>query len=430
MNPAIENQMAEATATMTANGEAQQPEQTSPPVRIDLTWDKELCVRNTPLPPTLIEGYLHRGEVSLLAGASKAGKSWMGLQMAKCIGAGIDFLGCKTTPGISVYINTEIAAPFWEQRSREMNDKLALSTPPQVLHASTRGQHLTTKNVIPLLKDALGRMKLQQVDFIVIDPYYTLAAGFDENAAGEVATAMLGFQKMAEEMNAGVLITHHFTKGNAAGKTMLDRASGSGVFARSVDNFFTLTENANGKMVLEATRRNAASPPPLEVKFDYPIWNAVGEAEAIVPKKRGRDSGYDPELFIKAFPMPFSALTGDMLHERVGATSLSTFFRWKQQAIDDGVIRKNGRNYFLTEESKEKKQQQLAKDEAEFLRVASEGVIPLTACNDPRLDLVQTNLQLKAEADSWTADPDGVLRLKDSNDYSARGFQGEEAGGG
>jgi hypothetical protein len=358
MNADLKQQLQDVGSIMDAHGETQSKEGIPSP-EIQLVWDKELCGKNTPLPPELIKGYIHRGEVSLLAGASKAGKSWLALQMAKCIGAGIDFLGCKTTLGTSVYLNTEIAAPFWEQRSRAVNDKLALTEAPRVLHASTRGQAITIDNVISLLQKALDQMKLTQVDFICIDPFYTLAAGLDENAAGEVSTAMLGFQKMAEELNAGVLITHHFTKGNAAGKTMLDRASGSGVFARSVDNFFTLTENSNGKMVLEATRRNAASPPPLEVAFEYPIWKAVGEAESIVPRRRGRESGYDPELFVKAFPEPNKVLLGLDLRAGVGSPPSATFSRWKQQAISDGVIQEQNGYYYLTEKYRKIKQTEL-----------------------------------------------------------------------
>lgn len=343
MNAILADNMEELNRSMAENGEA------APKPEISLVWDKDLCARNTALPESLIAGYLNRGEVSILAGASKAGKSWMALQMAKAIGAGIPFLDRETKSGTSVYINTEIAAPFWEQRSREMNDKLAMTSFPNVLHASTRGQSLTTANVIPLLKEALARKQLKQVDFIVIDPYYTLTAGLDENSAGEVAKAMLGFQKMAEDLGAAVLITHHFTKGNAAGRNMLDRASGSGVFARSVDNFITLTENAKDQMVLEATRRNAVSPPPLEVKFEYPIWKAVGEAEPVGTRRRGRASDYDPQDFVTAFPDAEALMSGPQLRKALGLPG-STFSRYKGKAIAEGVISEQSGGFRLTEQ--------------------------------------------------------------------------------
>lgn len=354
MNASMTKQMEEARRIIEKHpgeGVVQDQAGQAPP-KIKLVWDSTLRASKPTLPEPLIEGYINRGEVSLLAGASKAGKSWMSLQMAKCIGSGIEFLGQKTTPGVCVYINTEIAAPFWALRSSVMTDKLQLQGEPKILHASTRGEAITIANVIPLLQEALEGVKQKQVDFICIDPYYTLAAGLEENAAGEVATAMLGFQKLAEKLNASVLITHHFPKGNAAGKTILDRASGSGVFARSVDNFFTLTENSSGKMVLEGIRRNAASPPPLEVEFEYPLWKAIGTAEAIVPRRRGRDSEYRPELFKEALSNAES-LCGSELREKVGNPPAATFSRWKQKAIDEGVILVDHGRFVLAEQASE-----------------------------------------------------------------------------
>ena len=361
MNPDLQNKLAVVDAALAANGEVQPSDGGEPAApEIELVWDRELYGRNTPLPPSLIEGYINRGEVSILAGASKAGKSWLALQMAKSIGAGIKFLDRKTTPGTCLYLNTEVAAPFWELRSREMNDKLALTEPPSVLHASTRGQDITVRNVIPLLEQALEKVQLATVDFVVVDPWYTLAAGLDENAAGEVSAAMLEFQRLAERMEAGVLITHHFAKGNATSKTMLDRASGSGVFARSVDNFFTLTENASGKMVLEATRRNAASPPPMEVSFDFPIWKRVGDAEAILPPKRGRPTGYDADLVVQAFPNAKAVLMWDDLRKALGVPG-STFSRYKTRAVNEGIIYERSGGLFLTEQGQVLKSREATK---------------------------------------------------------------------
>ena len=343
MNPIIANQIRAADEVMAANGETQpgdgraetRAQEVSVP-KITLLWDDELCARNTPLPPPLIEGYIRRGEVSLLAAGSKAGKSWLLLQAAKCIGGGVPFLGCATERGTSVFLNTEIAEAFWEERSRKQNEALGISS-PRIAHASTRGQEITIRNVIPLLKMAIEEKGLAQVDLIAIDPYYTLTAGIGENEAGDVAAAMLGFQKMAEELNAAIWITHHFTKGDAAGKAQLDRASGSGVFARSVDNFFTLTKNAQDKMILELTRRNGDSPPPLEVEFDFPIWKRIGEAEAIAPKKCGRGNGYNAETIVEAFPFADAVLKWGDLRKALDVGD-STLSRYKAQAIREGVI--------------------------------------------------------------------------------------------
>ena len=67
MNKTLEQKLQTANDIMAKDGETTSKSNE----RILLAWDKELWGKNTPLPPELIKGYIHRGEVSLLAGASK-----------------------------------------------------------------------------------------------------------------------------------------------------------------------------------------------------------------------------------------------------------------------------------------------------------------------------------------------------------------------
>ena len=145
---------------------------------------------------------------------------------------------------------------------------------------------------------------------------------------------------------------------------MLDRASGSGVFARSVDNFLTLTENTEGKMVFEATRRNAASPPPLEVKFDCPIWTVVGEADPILPRKLGRPTGYDPDSILAAFPDAESSLTTRELRKALGDIPPSTFQRHKKKAIQEEILEERNGLLTLPEPMRVLKRREAAKQAA------------------------------------------------------------------
>lgn len=303
---------------------------------IALVADGELCARNSPLPPPIIEGLVNRGEVTLLAAGSKAGKSWLGLQAAKCVGAGVPFLGFPTVRGVAVYLNTEIQSAAWEERCRQQNAALGIDA-PQVFHASTRGLDLTIYNVVPAIKAALAAAGLSRVDLIFIDPYYTLAAGLDENAAGDVARVMLGLQKLAEELGAAIWIAHHFTKGNAAGKSVLDRASGSGAFARAADNYLTLTEDKDGKMILEVVRRSMRPASPLELVFDFPIWRVVGEADAIIPPKPGRPRAYTVETLVGLFNNdPEVILTRQEMIERgIGRGSITQLLA---EAVQAGKI--------------------------------------------------------------------------------------------
>ncbi|NEW06366.1 hypothetical protein GK047_10115 [Paenibacillus sp. SYP-B3998] len=50
------------------------------------------------------------------------------------------------------------------------------------------------------------------------------------------------FDKIATELGASVIYCHHHSKGSQGGKKSMDRASGSGVFARDPDALIDLVE--------------------------------------------------------------------------------------------------------------------------------------------------------------------------------------------
>lgn len=61
-----------------------------------------------PLAPELIEGILRVGHKMLLAGPSKAGKSFLLIQLAVSVAEGVSWLGCKCRQGRVLYVNLEV----------------------------------------------------------------------------------------------------------------------------------------------------------------------------------------------------------------------------------------------------------------------------------------------------------------------------------
>ena len=76
---------------------------------------------------------------------------------------------------------------------------------------------------------------------IVIDPIYKVITG-DENSADQMANFCNQFDKVAAELGCAVIYCHHHSKGAQAAKRSMDRASGSGVFARDPDALLDLIE--------------------------------------------------------------------------------------------------------------------------------------------------------------------------------------------
>jgi RecA-family ATPase len=76
---------------------------------------------------------------------------------------------------------------------------------------------------------------------VVIDPIYKVITG-DENSADQMALFCNQFDKICTELKTAVIYCHHHSKGSQGSKRSMDRASGSGVFARDPDALLDLIE--------------------------------------------------------------------------------------------------------------------------------------------------------------------------------------------
>lgn len=73
-----------------------------------------------------------------------------------------------------------------------------------------------------------------KLDAIVIDPIYKVITG-DENNASEMGAFCNQFDKICAQTGCASIYCHHHSKGSQGMKKAMDRASGSGVFARDPD---------------------------------------------------------------------------------------------------------------------------------------------------------------------------------------------------
>lgn len=114
---------------------------------------------------------------------------------------------------------------------------------------------------------------------VIIDPIYKVITG-DENSADQMAHFCNQFDKICTELNAAVVYCHHHSKGYQGAKRSMDRASGSGVFARDPDALLDLVEldakdigGMKGKTAwrIEGTLREYAKFEPLNLYFEYPV---------------------------------------------------------------------------------------------------------------------------------------------------------------
>lgn len=192
------------------------------------------------LSPCLIDGVLRQGHKMLIAGPSKAGKSFLQIEMCIAIAEGRSWLGWGCTKGRVMYVNLELDRASCLHRFRDVYD--ALGWEPRNLRNidiwNLRGKSVPMDKLAPKL---IRRAAKKDYIAIVIDPIYKVITG-DENSADQMANFCNQFDKVCTELGCAVIYCHHHSKGAQGGKRSMDRASGSGVFARDPDALLDLIE--------------------------------------------------------------------------------------------------------------------------------------------------------------------------------------------
>ncbi|KAF5028605.1 AAA domain protein [anaerobic digester metagenome] len=192
------------------------------------------------LAPPLIDGVLRQGHKMLMAGPSKAGKSFALIELCIAIAEGRSWMGWQCTRGRVLYVNLELDRASCLHRFRDVYEALGWS-PDHVANIdiwNLRGKTMPMDKLAPKL---IRRALKKKYTAVMIDPIYKVITG-DENAADQMAHFTNQFDKICTEIGSSVIYCHHHSKGNQGHKKAMDRASGSGVFARDPDALLDLTE--------------------------------------------------------------------------------------------------------------------------------------------------------------------------------------------
>lgn len=192
------------------------------------------------LAPPLIGGVLRQGHKMLIAGPSKAGKSFALIELCAAIAEGREWLGWKVAQGRVLYVNLELDKASCEHRFVDIYRSLGWQ--PENLRNidiwNLRGKSVPMDKLAPkLIRRAAKRDYLA----IILDPIYKVITG-DENSADQMAHFCNQFDKVCTELGCAVIYCHHHSKGAQGAKRSMDRASGSGVFARDPDALLDLIE--------------------------------------------------------------------------------------------------------------------------------------------------------------------------------------------
>ena len=321
------------------------------------------------LPEELIMGILRRGHKMLISGSSKAGKSFLLMELCIAIAEGKSWLGFPCKKGKVLYVNLEIDPASAINRFLKIYEALGLpiKNANSIVVWNLRGHAVPLDQLVPKL---IRRVRDQHFDAIVIDPIYKVITG-DENNASEMGAFCNQFDKICTETGCSTIYCHHHSKGSQGMKKAMDRASGSGVFARDPDAQLDMIQLELSEDIannvrdgnetawrLESSLREFPNITPVNFWFEYPIHKVdengtLGTMPAQGTPQAGRLNNSKSKTTDDAaeeFRTAFSALNMDGkvtvkdMAEYMGVIDKTVYARLKKMGgeftLDKGVITK------------------------------------------------------------------------------------------
>ena len=280
--------------------------------------DVSVGLANLPKPPLeLIEGVVRVGHKMMISGASKSGKSFLLMELAIALSEGMKWLGFQCKKSKVLYINLEIDRPSFINRFIQIYEAMKLK--PKHNHDisiwNLRGEAMPLDKLAPIL---IRRVVRRGYDAIIIDPIYKVITG-DENNASDMGAFTNLFDKICKETGCAVIFSHHHSKGPQGFKRAMDRASGSGVFARDPDALVDLielniTEDFRRKHTqnesstawrMESSLREFNNFKPLNFWFEYPI-HRIDDQDTLKKKYADGDTRANLERSSKRNQTPTS----------------------------------------------------------------------------------------------------------------------------
>jgi hypothetical protein len=214
----------------------------------------------------LVEGFLSRESITVLAAAPKTGKTWVALGLAVGVASGTPALGYfhVPTPGPVLVFPAE-------DDPRSVRDRVVGLCHGAGLELAGLPIDIITADRL-LLDDAADRAKLERViearrpRLVVLDPLVRLHSGA-ESYVGHVAELFGYLRVLQRRFGLAVLVTHHLAKNRGRTAQPGSAMRGSGEIHAAYDHGAALEREKDGRVVLTLEHRVAESPEPVAFRL-------------------------------------------------------------------------------------------------------------------------------------------------------------------
>ena len=182
--------------------------------------------------------------VGVIGGAPKCCKSWLALEIATAVAAGVPCLGHfgVRTPGPTLVYPAEDGLPA-------VRDRIASLCTARGIDLDTLDLHVITAPTLRLdseldFRRLVATVEALQPRLLVLDPFVRLHAA-DENRAGEVAAILGRLRALQRAKHTAILVVHHARKATA-GMAPGQALRGSTDFHAWVDCLLYLQRDRHG----------------------------------------------------------------------------------------------------------------------------------------------------------------------------------------
>lgn len=231
----------------------------------------------------LIEALWAEQGVGVLGGAPKSCKSWMALEMATAVAAGVPCLGhfAVPNPGPTLVYLAEDALPAVKERIASLCDARGLCLDTLDLHVITAPA--LRLDIEDDFRRLVATVEVIGPRLLVLDPFVRLHHA-DENRAGEIAAILGRLRALQRARKVAILVVHHarkVTSGLSPGQAL----RGSTDFHAWVDCLLYLRRDRHGiRVAIEHRSAPAAEPFHVELDPVRPHLRKVeGDLEAKAP---------------------------------------------------------------------------------------------------------------------------------------------------
>lgn len=238
--------------------------------------------------PEIIDGVLRVGHKMCVVGPSKAGKSFIMIELAIAISEGVEWLGHRCHQGRVLYLNLEVAEKSFRQRLRAVNMSYGRSNfmSGNLVVWNLRGKVVPMDMLLKKIERRIEKSGLH-FDMIIVDPIYKVLTG-DENSNSDMAKFCTYLDKLAFDCKSTIVFCHHHSKGAQGDKRSMDRASGAGVFARDPDamiDLLPLDADAAKAVLRDRMECDAIRDAVLATADGQSALGMISEDDKLVPNK-------------------------------------------------------------------------------------------------------------------------------------------------